>query len=38
MGRPPLDVQIYKLEMEQWLNACDIDLSDHGLVSEEYEN
>ena len=38
MGWPPFDVHICKFEMEQWLKACDIDLSAHRLVSEDCEN
>ena len=38
MGWPPFDVHICKFEMEQWLNACDIDLATHRLVPDDSES
>ena len=38
VGCSPFDVHICKFEMEQWLNACDIDLAAHRLASEDFEN
>ena len=37
MGWPPFDVHICKFEMEQWLNACDVDLAEHRLLSEYFD-
>ena len=38
MGWQPFDFHICKFEMEQWLNACDIDLAAHRLASKDFEN
>ena len=35
MGWPPLDVQIYKFEMDQSLKACDIDLAAQRFQSKK---
>ena len=36
LGWPPFDVHICKSEIEQWLNACDIDLATHRLVPDRH--
>ena len=38
MGWPPFDIHICKLEMEQCLNACDIDQAANRLLSENDED
>ena len=38
MGWPPFDVRICKFEMEQWLNAFNIDLGTHRLVPDGSEH